>query len=108
MLHGDRNHRRKSFTGSKRYGSDCIGKKERRHGKRSTEKKERYPELAELEGNRVASIEISVRYGDKEKCTSERVITRMVAEIEERDYFNDLHQLRLATVRKGRKKGGHP
>jgi hypothetical protein len=62
--------------------------------------KERYPELAELEGNRVASIEISVRYGDKEKCTSERVITRM----EERDYFNDLHQLRLAMVRKGRKK----
>jgi SH3-like domain-containing protein len=70
--------------------------------------KERYPELAELEGNRVASIEISVRYGDKEKCTSERVITRMVAEMEERDYFNDLHQLRLAMVRKGRKKVAIP
>jgi hypothetical protein len=70
--------------------------------------KERYPELAELEGDRVASIEISVRYGDKEKCTSERVITRMVAEMEERDYFNDLHQLRLAMVRKGRKKVAIP
>jgi hypothetical protein len=70
--------------------------------------KERYPELAELEGNRVASIETSVRYGDKEKCTSERVITRMVAEMEERDYFNDLHQLRLAMVWKRRKKVAIP
>jgi hypothetical protein len=70
--------------------------------------KERYPELAELKENKVPSLEISVRYGDKEQRTSERVITRMEAETEEQDYFNDLEQLRLAMVRKGRKKVAVP
>jgi hypothetical protein len=53
--------------------------------------KERFPELSDLKGEKVAYIKISTTYGNMTQNTSsDRYITRMEAEKEEREYHENM------------------
>jgi hypothetical protein len=71
--------------------------------------KERFPELSDLKGEKVAYIKISTTYGNTTQNTSsDRYITRMEAEKEEREYHENLKQLCFIMIREGRAKVAIP